>query len=220
MRRRRSRTHALPIPGRAAGDREPETDEVARLRGRRLLLPGRRRGATRDELRWFLDHGYTHAKIKIGGVPLDRDLRRIEAAAAELPAEQPRGRRDERLRRAGALAAARALAPHDLWWLEDICYPLDFETHAAVAAAYEPPIAAGEALFSAAEARLLDRHGGLRRDRDILLFDPVHCYGIPGYLEIVRDLESRGWPRRAFWPHGGHLFTLHVAAALGSAAPR
>ena len=114
-----------------------------------------------------------------------------------------------------ALAAARALAPHDLWWLEDICDPLDFETHAAVAAAYEPPIAAGEALFSAAEARLLDRHGGLRRDRDILLFDPVHCYGIPNTLEILRDLEGRGWPRRAFWPHGGHLFTLHVAAALG-----
>jgi hypothetical protein len=37
----------------------------------------------------------------------------------------------------------------------------------------------------AAEANLLDRHGGLRRDRDILLFDPVHCYGLSGYLQIV-----------------------------------
>src|SRR5712671_2510818 len=168
-----------------------------------------------DELRGFLDHGYTHAKIKIGGVPLDRDLRRIEAAAAVLPAEQLAVDAMNAYDAPRALEAARALAPLDLWWLEDICDPLDFETHAAVAAAYPPPIAAGEALFSAAEARLLDRHGGLRRDRDILLFDPVHCYGIPGYLEIVRALETRGWPRRAFWPHGGHLFTLHVAGALG-----
>ena len=57
---------------------------------------------------------------------------------------------------------------------------------------------------------------GSGRDRDILLFDPVHCYGLPGYLRSSRDLERRGWPRRAFWPHGGHLFTLHVAARLGA----
>src|SRR5262249_8246389 len=72
-----------------------------------------------------------------------------------------------------------------------------------------------EALFSAAEAKLLDRHAGLRRDRDILLFDPVHCYGLPGYLDIVAALESRGWPRRAFWPHGGDLFCLPVSTRAG-----
>jgi L-alanine-DL-glutamate epimerase-like enolase superfamily enzyme len=100
------------------------------------------------------------------------------------------------------------------WWFEDICDPLDFET-LAVATRYAGPIAAGEALFSAAEAKLLDRHACLRRDRDILLFDPVHCYGLSGYLEILEVLEARGWPRAALWPHGGHLFCLHVAAALG-----
>ena len=89
------------------------------------------------------------------------------------------------------------------------------ETVAAVARRYAAPIAAGEALFSAAEANLLDRHGGLRRDRDILVFDPVHCYGLPGYLQIIELLEKRGWPRSAFWPHGGHLFCLHIVAALG-----
>ena len=28
-------------------------------------------------------------------------------------------------------------------------------------------------------------------------------------------LEAEGWPRSAFWPHGGHLFSAQVAAALG-----
>ena len=110
---------------------------------------------------------------------------------------------------------ASELAQYRLRWLEDICDPLDFETLAAVSSGYPGAIAAGEALFSAAEAKLLDRYGGLRRDRDILLFDPVHCYGIPGYLQIIEHLERRGWPRTAFWPHGGHLFCLHIVAALG-----
>lgn len=114
-----------------------------------------------------------------------------------------------------ARTAATALARFGLWWFEDLCDPLDFATHASVAARYPHPIAAGEALFSAAEAALLDQHAGLRRDRDILLFDPVHCYGLPGYLRIIDTLTASGWPRRAFWPHGGHLFSLHLVAALG-----
>ena len=54
----------------------------------------------------------------------------------------------------------------------------------------------------------------LSRPAFVHLFDPVHCYGLPGYLQIVEVLEKRGWPRTAFWPHGGHLFCLHVVAAL------
>jgi L-alanine-DL-glutamate epimerase-like enolase superfamily enzyme len=80
---------------------------------------------------------------------------------------------------------------------------------------HEGALGAGEALFSEAEARLLDRHGGLRRDRDVLLFDPVHCYGVPGYLRIIDELERSGWSRGSFWPHGGHLFCIHLVAALG-----
>jgi L-alanine-DL-glutamate epimerase-like enolase superfamily enzyme len=40
--------------------------------------------ALSDEIRRFADLGFTHVKIKIGGAPLDRDLRRIEATAAQL----------------------------------------------------------------------------------------------------------------------------------------
>jgi L-alanine-DL-glutamate epimerase-like enolase superfamily enzyme len=169
-----------------------------------------------DELQHMLACGYTHIKIKIGSAPLAQDLRRLEAALKVVPVP-------ERLAvdamnaydMEAALGAAAALGPYGLWWFEDVCAPLDFPTHAAVAAAYPGRIAAGEALFSADEAKLLDRYGGLRRQRDFLVFDPVHCYGLTGFLEIVDVLEARGWPRSAFWPHGGHLFALHVASALG-----
>jgi L-alanine-DL-glutamate epimerase-like enolase superfamily enzyme len=169
-----------------------------------------------DEIRRLRDMGYDRVKIKIAGKPIDEDIARVDAAVALLPdaghlAVDAIYGYDART----APVAAGRLAPYGLWWFEDICDPHDFETQAAVAGVYGGAIAAGEALFSAAEARLLDRHGGLRRDRDILLFDPVHCYGLPGYLEILHDLEARGWARSAFWPHGGHLFTLHVVSGLG-----
>lgn len=169
-----------------------------------------------EEMRRCADLGFTHAKIKIGGAGLDADCRRIEAAAARLPgtaylAVDAMNQYDV----ATALQAASVLAPYDLWWFEDLCDPLDFATHARVAEVYAPPIAAGEALFSEAEARLLDQYGGLRRRRDVLVFDPVHCYGVPGYLRIVEAMTANGWPRHAFWPDGGHLFALHVTAALG-----
>jgi len=171
-----------------------------------------------DEIRELLDAGYTHFKIKIGTFELAQDVKRIEAVLALLPsgahlAVDAMNAYDA----ASAGRAAAALAPFGLRWFEDVCDPLDFETQSSVTARYDPPIAAGEALFSVAEAVLLDRFGGLRRDRDILLFDPVHCYGVPGFTRIVGALTQAGWPLSAFWPHGGHLFTLHVAAAFGLA---
>ncbi|KUY99494.1 MULTISPECIES: enolase C-terminal domain-like protein [unclassified Burkholderia] len=169
-----------------------------------------------DEMHRIADLGYTHAKIKIGGADVDHDKRRIEAAAACLAdsshlAVDAMNAYDATSGR----AAAAMLAPFELWWFEDLCDPLDLPLHADLVAQYAPPVAAGEALFSLAEAKLLERYGGLRPDRDVLVFDPVHCYGLPGYLQIVDHFVSNGWQRDAFWPHGGHLFSLHVVSALG-----
>ena len=176
------------------------TDDVARLS---------------DEVRRLSDAGYDRMKIKIGARTIDEDRERIEAAALlcgpNRLAVDAMYSYDEH----SAPIAASAIEDSGLWWFEDICDPLDFDTLAAVAAIYSRPIAAGEALFSTAEAMLLDRYGGLRRDRDVLLFDPVHCYGIPGYLQLLGRMEGRGWGRAAFWLHGGHLFCLHIVRALG-----
>ncbi|MFX7961295.1 enolase C-terminal domain-like protein, partial [Acinetobacter baumannii] len=75
-----------------------------------------------------------HAKIKIGGAPLDVDCRRIEVAAAQLSgtghlAVDAMNLYDQTT----ALQAAIVLEPYALWWFEDLCDPLDFATHAKVA---------------------------------------------------------------------------------------
>ena len=169
-----------------------------------------------EEIRHFLGLGYRRVKIKIGAATPDQDLRRIDAVLKLLPssdclAVDAMNRYDA----ATAVEMARQLSALDLMWSEDLCDPLDFATQAEIAVRHAPPLAVGEALFSVAETRLLLRHGGLRPARDILLFDPAHCYGLTHYLQIIATCEAAGWARRAFWPHGGHLFSLQVAAGLG-----
>jgi D(-)-tartrate dehydratase len=200
-------TLALPlqtrheIPVYAGGGYYYPTDDIAHLT---------------EEIRRCRGLGFTRLKIKIGGETMARDVNRIEAAIKLLATDDHLAVDAMNSYDAdNSVAAAAMLAPYDLWWFEDICDPLDLDTLAAVASTYRGCIGAGEALFSTAEAKLLDRHGGLRRNLDALQFDPVHCYGIAGYLQIIDYLESRGWKRTAFWPHGGHLFCLHVVAALG-----
>ena len=87
------------------------------------------------------------------------------------------------------------LSGYGLWWFEDICDPLDFETLADVAASYPSPIAAGEALFSLPEARLLARHGGLRPDRDVLVFDPRIATASRPMFESSRNSWRAAGPR-------------------------
>ena len=164
---------------------------------------------------YFRDAGFTAAKIKVGARRLQEDCALIETAldvlgsGAALAVDamnsyQPGPARD----------AARTLEPYGLRWFEDVCDPLDYETHADLASMYAPPLSAGEALFSLSDARNLLRYGGLRKGHDVLTFDPVHSYGIAGFVEIVRHFQEAGWSRGQFQPHGGHLFGLHVAAGL------
>jgi D(-)-tartrate dehydratase len=172
-------------------------------------------GALRDELRGYLDLGYTTVKIKIGGAALATDLQRIEAAidvvgsGASL-AVDANGRFDLPT----ALEYAKALEPYGLRWFEEPGDPLDYALHAVVAEAYPLPLATGENLFSAPDVRNLARHGGLRPDRDIVQMDPVLGYGVVEYARMQEVLRAHGWSSRSAVPHGGHQLALHAAAGL------
>src|SRR5579872_2810715 len=178
--------------------------------------PGKDTAQLKEELRGYLELGYDTVKIKIGGVPLDDDLRRIDAAL-EVVGE---GRRlcvdaNGRFDFTEATAYANALLPLGLRWYEEPLDPLDFQTHTALAAEYAAPLATGENLFSMQDARNLIRHGGLRADRDILQFDPALSYGLVEYLRTLWMLEEHGWSARRCVPHGGHQFALNIAVGLG-----
>jgi L-alanine-DL-glutamate epimerase-like enolase superfamily enzyme len=179
-------------------------------------FPGKDHRQLQDEMRHYLDLGYSCVKMKIGGAPLDDDLRRIEAVLAvvgkgERLAVDVNGRFDL----ATALAYGERLAPLGLRWYEEPVDPLDYLLHAALAERYPGPIATGENLFSVQDARNLIRHGGLRPDRDVLQFDPALSYGLVEYLRILDMLAQHGWSARRCVPHGGHQFALNIAVGLG-----
>ncbi|WP_104135475.1 MULTISPECIES: mandelate racemase/muconate lactonizing enzyme family protein [unclassified Cryobacterium] len=169
-----------------------------------------------DEMQSYFDRGYTVVKAKIGGAPLADDLQRIEAVLGMLEPHQrlavdANGRFDQ----ATAVEYARALSQYDLFWYEEPVDPLDFEAQAAVAAAYDKPIATGENLFSMQDARNLIRYGGLRPEKDWLQFDCALSYGLVEYLRTLNMLEQNGWSRSRCIPHGGHQMSLNIAAGLG-----
>jgi L-alanine-DL-glutamate epimerase-like enolase superfamily enzyme len=179
--------------------------------------PGQTVQDLQDEMHRHLDAGYTMVKMKVGGLPLPEDVRRVEAVRAMLPSHaQLAVDANSKFGRDEAFAYAKALAPFRLRWFEEPCDPLDFALLAEIAGRYAPPLATGENLFSTQDVQNLVRFGGLRPDRnDVIQIDPPQAYGIVQYARTVAMLERNGWPRSALFPHGGNQMALAVAAGFG-----
>src|SRR5215475_7990419 len=111
--------------------------------------PGQTVQDLQDEMHRHLDAGYTMVKMKVGGLPLPEDVRRVEAVKKILPADaQLAVDANSKFGREEALAYAKAVAPFRLRWFEEPCDPLDFALLAEIAGDYDPPLATGENLFS------------------------------------------------------------------------
>ena len=178
--------------------------------------PGQTIRDLQDEMRRHLDAGYTMVKMKVGGLPLDEDLRRLEAVL-EIVGSGERLAVDANAKfdRGGALRYAKALAPFKLRWFEEPCDPLDYALFAELASVYAPPLATGENLYSTQDVQNLIRFGGWRSGTDIIQVDPPQAYGIGEYARMVAMLEANDWPRAALFPHGGNQMSLAIAAGFG-----
>lgn len=178
--------------------------------------PGQTIRDLQDEMRRHLGAGYTMVKMKVGGLPLDEDLRRLEAVL-EVVGSGTHLAVDANCKfdRAEALRYAKALAPFKLRWFEEPCDPLDFALFAEIAKNYEPPLATGENLYSTQDVENLVRFGGFRPGRDVIQIDPPQAYGIGQYAKTLNMLAKHGWPRSAMFPHGGNQMSLAMAAGFG-----
>jgi len=177
--------------------------------------PGKDHRALQDEMKGYLDRGFTVVKIKIGGASLSEDLGRIDAVLEVVKdgrklAVDANGRFDLPT----AIEYAKALQPYGLYWYEEPGDPLDFALQAELAGHYPNPMATGENLFSTQDARNLIRYGGMRPSLDWLQFDCALSYGLVEYLRTLAMLRTRGWSPRRCIPHGGHQMSLNIAAGL------
>jgi len=177
--------------------------------------PGKDLTALKNEMRGYRDMGYQVVKMKIGGVPLEEDIRRIEAVIevvgdGKFLAVDANGRFDLKT----ALAYGDAMKPYGLFWYEEAGDPLDYALQAELSKHYPNPMAMGENLFSHQDARNLIRYGGMNRERDYLQFDCALSYGLVEYLRTLEVLKEHGWSTRRVVPHGGHQMSLNIAAGL------
>jgi D(-)-tartrate dehydratase len=178
--------------------------------------PGQTIKDLQDEMRRHLAAGYTLVKMKVGGLPLDDDVRRLEAAlnvvgsGAHLAVDA-----NCKFDRVEALRYAKALSPFKLRWFEEPCDPLDFALFAELASVYAPPLATGENLYSTQDVENLVRFGGFRAGHDIIQVDPPQAYGIGQYAHTIDMLARHGWPRTSLFPHGGNQMSLAMAAGFG-----
>ncbi|MFT8243074.1 enolase C-terminal domain-like protein [Roseomonas sp. BN140053] len=178
--------------------------------------PGEGVAELQEELRRHRGDGYRMVKIKVGGLPVAEDQRRIEGALAVLGdpsclAVDANGAFD----RERALAYAAMLAPYGLRWFEEPAPPHDYALYAEVAAAYGPALGTGENLYAPQDLRNIIRFGGLRPDRDVLQVDPPQAFGLATFAGMVAEAERDGFSRSQVFPHGGNQMSLAAVGGLG-----
>ena len=168
-----------------------------------------------DEMKGYLDLGFTTVKMKIGGAPLKDDLKRIESVLKLVGdgknlCVDANGRFDLKT----AIEYGAAIEPYNLKWYEEAGDPLDFQLNSELSKNYKNGLATGENLFSMQDSRNLIRYGGMRKDIDWLQFDCSLSYGLVEYLKTLKMMKENNWSPTRVIPHGGHQISCNIAAGL------
>ena len=155
-----------------------------------------------DEMKSYLDLGFTTVKMKIGGAPLKEDLKRIESVLKLVDdgnnlCVDANGRFDIET----AIKYGQAMEPYNLKWYEEAGDPLDYELNSKLSKSYKNPLATGENLFSMQDSRNLIRYGGMRKETDWLQFDCSLSYGLVEYLKTLKMMDEYNWSSTRVIPH-------------------
>ena len=138
----------------------------------------------------FARLGYPAYKFKVGG-GLAQDLKRLRTVREAVgPSFKLIADGTQQWSPKEAIRVAHALAPYDLWWLEEPVNAQDIEGCAEVRRAVPMDIATGETNFGVAEcARLLQRGAA-----DILMPNLQRVGGITGWRKVAAMAELHRVP--------------------------
>lgn len=155
----------------------------------------------------FLSEGFRAIKMKVGRSNLNEDITRVKRMR-ELLGELPLlvdanmgWRVDE------AIYAARKLAEHDVFWLEEPTIPDDVEGHARIAREGGLALATGENLHTIYEFQQMIAHGGISFPEP----DVATCGGVSAWLKIASLAKAHNLPVTS---HGVHDLSVHLLAAV------
>ena len=155
------------------------------------------------------ERGIGGIKLKVGQPDRKLDIQRVEAVRKHLGDAMPlMVDANQQWDRPTAQRMCRIFEEFNLVWIEEPLDAYDHEGHAALAAAFDTPIATGEMLTSVAE------HGDLIRHRacDYLMPDAPRVGGITPFLKIAAQAEQAGL---MLGPH----FAMELHVHLGAVYP-
>ncbi len=168
-----------------------------------------------EEMSGYIARGFTSAKMKVGGAPLDVDVERVEAAREAIGP-------DHRLMidavcgmtTHDALALAERVRPFDIYFFEQPVAAYDYDGMAVINAQSGIPVAGNENFIDQREFHELL----VRRSVTFTQFDLAICGGITEGLRIAAT--ARPWYSPTTIHSAGSIVcmaaSLHTAAALSN----
>lgn len=169
--------------------------------------------AIEEEAAAWTEAGYAAMKIKVGGLPIEEDVKRAAAVrrvvgdAPKLMLDANNAWRDWRT----ALAAVRRFEPFGIEWIEEPLPPDDVEGHRRIAEKIDVAVATGEIEATRwGFARLISE-----RAADVLQPDAAVVGGISEWRKIADTAASFDLPVAPHWFSDLHV---HCVAAVPNGA--
>jgi L-alanine-DL-glutamate epimerase-like enolase superfamily enzyme len=154
-----------------------------------------------------IERGIGGIKLKVGQPDRALDVQRLEAVRKHLGDRVPiMVDANQQWDRPTAQRMCRIFEDFNLVWIEEPLDAYDHEGHAALARAFDTPIATGEMLTSAAEHGDLIRHGAA----DYLMPDAPRVGGITPFMKVAAQADQAGL---LIAPHFAMELHIHLAAA-------
>ena len=176
------------------------------------FVPGKTVADLADEVRGFVDDGFTAVKIKVGRTDLREDIERVRAARQAIGPDVPllldanNAWRDA----PSAIKATRAFEECVIDWMEEPVMPDEIEASAAVARAVDVPIATGEIEATRWGFQAIIQAGAA----SILQPDACVCGGVTEWRRIAALAAGRGIPVAPHWFADLHV---HMVASAPNA---
>ncbi|MGW4245213.1 mandelate racemase/muconate lactonizing enzyme family protein [Nocardia sp. NPDC004722] len=167
------------------------------------------------EIDFNASQGFTDHKIKVGGLSVAEDARRVAAAVAaigdtgRLSLDANNAYRSVAEARTAIEAFERAAGDRPLWWFEEPLSPEAIAGHAELARTIRTPVATGEIHQTRWEFRPLIEAG-----IPVLQCDAGVAGGVTEWLRIANTAATFGLQMAPHWHHNLHA---HLCGAIPNA---
>lgn len=159
-----------------------------------------------------LDRGFRAIKMKVGRENLAEDVQRVSAMRKLLgPDILLMVDANMKWSAEEAIKASHAMAPFDVYWLEEPTIPDDVEGHRRIRTEGALPVATGENLHTIYEFQKMISGGGVSFPEP----DVSNIGGITPWLKVAALAEAYNLPVTT---HGVHELHVHLLAAVPNAS--